>query len=570
MVMIYNQLRNPCTMSFLQAMSSPDQTKVGVNGAHVYTSDGVENDLLSLFTMLNRNLEDIWIDDRVFEILQKKDDTMLRDLLVLTFQTRDVRGGKGERDLFYKLIYAIYRRKPTLVHEFIHLIPHYGSWFDMWEVYKKCRGLILVILKCVKKQYTEDYRNYNNKSYEKMSLLTKWLPRENSKTYPGLAKTFADHLFSEVQNPRARLMKYRKQVSQMNKALKTVEINMCDGTWAEIVPKNVPGRNMKLHKRAFLNLKKDVDAIRFPDDEDRNTCRENFMQYVASLKKGAVRAKGANVIYPHEIVQEMMVNYKSSDEIDILQGQWNSIREETKKQGGFRRMVPMCDFSGSMDGLPKVISASLGLLLSEVNHPAFCDAILTFDSNPSWITFDKEEPLFAKVKQLYASALGQGLSTDFHKACMAILKKMVDHKVPVGEEPEDLVVLTDMGWDDASKVEASRFSHNRPSPFLLEDIQQRFQEAGEAVWGPGQGWKVPRIIVWNLRAEFKDFHAKATTPGVLTLSGWSPSVLKALQAGNVDVINPMTGLRFLLDDPRYDPVREVFDTATGYTAPKEV
>ncbi len=560
-------------MAFLQAMNAPDQTKVGVNGAHVYTSEGVENDLLALFTMLNRDLEASWIDEHVNKILQKQDNGMLRDLLVLAFQTRDVRGGKGERTLFYNLLSAIYRTKPTLVHEFVHLIPHYGSWFDMWEVYKKCRGLILVILKCVKKQYAEDYRNYMNKTYEKMSLLSKWLPREHSKSYPGLADTFANHLFSEVQNPRARLMKYRKQVSQMNKALKTVEINMCGGTWAEIIPKNVPGRNMKLHKRAFLNLQKGKDAIRFPDNEDRNACREHFLEYIASLKKGTVKAKGANVVFPHEIVEELMMKAMDTDETDILQGLWDSIREETMKLGGFRRMVPMCDFSGSMDGLPKMISASLGLLLSEVNHPAFRDAILTFDSNPSWMTFAKDESLYAKVKQIRHSTLGLGMSTDFHKACMAILKKMVDHKVPVGEEPEDLIVLTDMGWDDASDTATKnpyRARNESRKKFILEEIQQRFQEEGEKLWGAGQGWKVPRIIVWNLRAEFKDFQAKATTPGVLTLSGWSPAVLKALQTGNVDTVTPMTGLRILLDDPRYDPVREVFDTVTGYTAPKEV
>jgi hypothetical protein len=31
----------------------------------------------------------------------------LEDLIVLTFQTRDVRGGKGERDLFYHLYTAL-------------------------------------------------------------------------------------------------------------------------------------------------------------------------------------------------------------------------------------------------------------------------------------------------------------------------------------------------------------------------------------------------------------------------------------------------------------------------------
>lgn len=555
-------------MAFLQAINSQDLTKVGVNGAHVYTEVGVENELLALFTMLNRDLKECYITESVLDIIQKKDDVMLRDLLVLTFQTRDIRGGKGERTLFYNLLTAIYRSKPTLVHDFVHLIPHYGSWFDMWEIYKKCSGLILVILKCVKKQYDQDYRYFVNKEYSKMSLLAKWLPREHSKTYPGLAIILADSLFSDLRKERSRLMAYRKRVSEMNKAIKTVEVDMCDGTWEEIVPKNVPGRNMKLHKRAFLNLMMEKDTVRFPDNPDRNACRENFLNYIDSLKKGTIKANGADVIYPHEIVKEMMISQKTSDEITILQGQWNSIREQTEKLGGFHRMVPMCDFSGSMDGIPKMVSASLGILLSEVNHPAFRNSLLMFDSNPSWMTFAEDECLYAKVKQIRTSTLGQGLSTDFFKACMTILKKMVDHKVPVGEEPEDLIVLTDMGWNAAACKDHS-FEEKRDLKFIVEDIQEIFTSASQKVWGTDleKGWKMPRIIIWNLRAEFKDFQAKASTKGVLTISGWSPNVLKALQAGNVDAMNPMIGLRFLLDDPRYDPVREVFDSVT---APKDI
>ena len=254
-------------MAFLQAMSAPEITKVGVNGAHVYTEEGVENDLLALFTMLNRNLEESYITDSVHKIIKKKDDAMLRDLLVLAFQTRDIRGGKGERTLFYNLLTSIYRQKPTLVHDFIHLVPHYGSWFDLWEIQKKCRGLILIILSVVKKQFNEDLRLYKNKQYEKMSLLVKWLPREHNKTYPELPHTIASHLFSDRPKMRTRYMAYRKYTSQMNKAIKTVEINMCDGTWSQIAPKHVPGRNMKLHKRAFLNMKVETDT--------RKSCKQS-------------------------------------------------------------------------------------------------------------------------------------------------------------------------------------------------------------------------------------------------------------------------------------------------------
>ena len=59
----------------------------------------------------------------------------------------------------------------------------------------------------------------------------------------------------------------------------------------------------------------------------------------------------------------------------------------------------------------------------------------------------------------------------------------------------------------------------------------------------------------NVRVEYKDFHATAVQEGVVQLSGWSPSILAALQTG-VTVQRPYDALRTVLDDPQYDHVRE--------------
>ena len=149
--------------------------------------------------------------------------------------------------------------------------------------------------------------------------------------------------------------------------------------------------------------------------------------------------------------------------------------------------------------------------------------------------------------------LGQGLRTNFFGACMSILERMKKHRVPVGEEPEDLIVLTDMGFDDACVASNDTWSTQ------LTLIQDAFHRVGEEVWGVGTGWKPPRIVIWNLRAEYNDFHAKADQEGVIQLSGWSPSVLKVLQTTGVQIETPDQGLRAILDDSRYDPVRAIWN-----------
>jgi hypothetical protein len=73
------------------------------------------------------------------------------------------------------------------------------------------------------------------------------------------------------------------------------------------------------------------------------------------------------------------------------------------------------------------------------------------------------------------------------------------------------------------------------------------------------GYEAPRIIIWNVRAEYKDYHAQAHEEGVVMLSGWSPAILKAIMKAGVEVNTPYDGLRELLDDTRYDKVRSAFN-----------
>jgi hypothetical protein len=84
----------------------------------------------------------------------------------------------------------------------------------------------------------------------------------------------------------------------------------------------------------------------------------------------------------------------------------------------------------------------------------------------------------------------------------------------------------------------------------LTTIKKAFKE---------NGYVPPRIVLWNLRSEYKDFHAKADTEGVVILSGWSPSALKTLQTNGVVLQSPYAALKEVLDSPRYDLVRAAWD-----------
>lgn len=559
-------------MAFVQAINTANTTKLGVNGAAVYTEEGVGDYRVTLFTMLNRGLDAKYIDEYVTKVFAKNIPEMSQDMFVMAFQTRDVRGGKGERKLFQHFFKSLFSVAPNMVKEMLKLVPEYGCWRDMWELIQNIPELEEDILNIVHEIFLDDIFKYTSDD-KSLSLLAKWLPREKATTYTGLANKIATKFYANETSTRKRMMRYRKDISMLNKALKTVEINMCGGTWSDIKPEAVPGRCLKIHTKAFLNevlKKKDIlyneSTLRYPDNEDRMTCREHFQEFSKELTLGKTKAHGANTVMPYELVHKLIERcHMSLDEIVINQGQWDSIREDTEKGGGLGKTVAMCDFSGSMEGLPKEISLALGILISEVTHKDFRDHILTFDNSPKWYSFKGMTTLKEKVEILKTS-LGQGLNTDFDKACTCILEKMVKCKVPVGEEPENLIVLTDMGFDCAS----IRFTTYNSWDTQIEGIRNSFKVAGETLWGVGNGWKPPRIVIWNLRAQFKDFHAKADQEGVVQLSGWSPSMLKVLQTEGIQLTTPYMGLRAILDNERYDPVRAIWDTKYIPTSQQEV
>ncbi len=228
----------------------------------------------------------------------------------------------------------------------------------------------------------------------------------------------------------------------------------------------------------------------------------------------------------------------------------------------------MCDFSGSMQSsvtngdTPYWVSMAMGLLISEVTSKEFEDVFLTFDSTPTLHHLPKGD-IFQRVASI-GGHIAQGTSTDFQKAMDLVLQRCKAMRVRPGEEPENLIVLTDMNWDAAcGSNQTSYFTGNRYRHHVkteswqthVEMIRESFKRAGEDMWGEGQGLKMPRIVIWNIAATSTDFHAQSDTEGVVMLAGWSPSLFKVLQKEGVVIQTPYAALRAQLDDERYDPVR---------------
>jgi hypothetical protein len=567
------------------AFNTTSMTQIGSKGSDVYTATGVEDPRVALSVLLTRGAAVPDIRSGVNAVLAMDDkDQAIKDIFVMAFQTRDIRGGKGERTVAYEMLKALLdtNEVTSLALDILDLVPEYGCWRDLFVMTQSYPKLQDRVLDITVHQFDKDQVTMAAGS---VSLMAKHAPREDK--YAELYKCLANRLFASEPKFSRRLKALRQALSAMNKVAKTVEVQMCSKHFAEIKPAEVPGRALQKYTKAFLNQPSTYSHPLHPRplaDQDRDECAEHFAEHFAKAAKGEAKLNGSKTVFPHELIKKIVQssagrNYYRSYEVegedrmtteekDAIVGVWNQMVKDAKEGGGLGRSLAMCDFSGSMQSsgsngdTPYWVSMALGLLISEVTTKEFEDVFLTFDSTPTFHHLPKGD-IFKRVGSI-SGHIAQGTSTDFQKAMDLVLERCKAMRVRPGQEPENLIVLTDMNWDQAcASDESGYYTGNRyrhvvktdPWQTHVEMIRESFKRAGEDMWGAGQGLKMPRIVIWNIAATSTDFHAKADTEGVVMLSGWSPSLFKVLQKEGVVIQTPYAALRCQLDDERYDPVR---------------
>ncbi|EGG21083.1 hypothetical protein DFA_00958 [Cavenderia fasciculata] len=428
------------------------------------------------------------------------------DTLKIIFYNRDCRGGKGEREIFHHSIVWLHEQSPESVAKNFKLIPHFGSWKDVTSLIGT--GLEPKALEVMAAQLQEDAKNMADG--KTVSLCAKWAPSEHkaNDTASKAAKKLAVLLAVNRTNAKKE---YRKQyLSPLRKHLAIVERNMSQNEWDKIEYSKVPSRAMKLSRKAFER-----------HDE------AGFKKYQESLVKGETKVN-AKQLFPHEIVQEFIS--RQEDDV-ILEEQWKVLEAETAKLGSLADCIVLSDVSGSMSGTPMQVSVALGLLISRLTAAPFKDIVITFHETPSFHHVQGNS-LKERVADLLASPWGG--STNFNAVFKMILETAQKNNLPAEAMPKKLFVISDMQFDAAD----NKFKSNH------QNMIDQYKKAG---------YPVPQMIYWNVNGAYTTTPVgSASTPGVGLVSGFSPSILKAIiQNGNTDSLSPLALLQPVLDDARY-------------------
>ena len=372
------------------------------------------------------------------ELSMKDRALYMRDLVVLTFQKRDIRGplGGGERTLSYWMYLRLHEDYPITMESLLSYLPNIGSWLDLKKLYeiasediKRLRdgyctsGTIqfsktaatrrsrinfvrkIVSIWTIQCQMDEITLNSPIKSDldsedRTLSLNFKWIPKPKSsldrkyKVCSQIARSLYPSLYES--SPIAAAKRYRKLVSRGNATINTTERLMCSKQFGQINFRLVPGRCLNKFHKAW----KDVDkkgCRRHIGDEDRDSCIKNYMDFIVLVNEGKVNAKGKS-LFIHEIVREVCrggganaIRSADPQRYILLEAQFRDHVTsfiDCSDVSGLDETVFLTDVSGSMSGDPLHAAVGISVLGSSITTGPYRNRLLTFESTPRWISLE--------------------------------------------------------------------------------------------------------------------------------------------------------------------------------------
>jgi len=463
---------------------------------------------LSLFFKTTRGLS----DDKLIEYLQKSSNEDLIDTFILSFQTRDPRGGKGEREIGRKMFQWLFENHPEKFKKVYKLIPEYGRWDDIITLFenKSNEKVQKDILKFFAYQLRKDKENMLKGS--PISICAKWAPSEgdsDDKKYK-----IVDLLCNELNVSKRE---YRKDyLSPLRAYLKIVETFMCSNKWDDIDYSKVPSCAMKKLKKAF-----------------EKHSPELFTTWKNSLSKGEVKVN-AKVLHPHELVREIRSKGYADE---VAEAQWKVLESEVEKLGVLEDSVVVVDTSGSMESpnyLPLDIAVAMGLIISKFVKGPFQHNVITFNTTPQFVKIN-DGTLYERFTQI--RNIPWGGNTNLQATFELILNRAKQYELTDRDLPKRLFIISDMQFNSINQCgHLTNF----------QAIDKMYKDSG---------YTRPQIVFWNVNGESTDFPVSVSDNGTCLVSGSSPVILDAII--RTKNFNSYDVLRTALDSERYKQIREL-------------
>lgn len=462
--------------------------------------------------------------------------------LKLLAYIRDIRGnGLGERRTFRLALKELLKYDFKGKDEFftkliVEFIPEFGRYDDMF-IFMNTKYENTVV-NFVKAQLTQDLENRS--AGKPITLLAKWMPSNNasSKETVKIANKLASAL---GLSPRD----YRKTLSDLRKYNNIVERHMCAKEWSEIDYNKVPSRANVKYNGAFLR-----------NDEERRR------DYLAALRVGVDKNGNkvkinSTVNFPHDVLHMYNGNNDGWGGIrlnaydEAVEQLWKNL----KQVEGLKDTIVVRDDSGSM-GAPigntnisaYEVATALSIYCAEHNSEAYKDKCITFSHTPRYLDFSDKTSLHEKYKYLLSHS--EVSDTNIEAVFNLVLKTAIENKLPAEDLPKQILILSDMEFNYC-------VSGRDPNEALFTAIAAKWAQ---------YGYKLPKLVFWNLNSRTDTIPCKQNDAGVLLVSGFSQNVLNMVNNGEID---PYKAIVKELDDERYKDVPLFVSKKATKSTPKK-
>ena len=499
-------------MDFMNAMKQTlNNESITENGAIGYQTTGKELLDLDFAVASLRSMT----DEEVVRLFMRAFNEDKLSAMVWLFYARDIRGGLGERRLFRTVLSSL---DPRFVVPIISLIPEYGRYDDMWCLLDN-NSTASVVYKIVKEQLSQDLKDMQES--KPISLLAKWLPSINASSTK--TKEYGKKLCKAL---RMSEREYRKTLSKLRKYIDVVEVKMSANNWSEINYEAVPSRANLIYEDAF-----------FRNDGKRRR------EYLLRLKEGKTKIN-SSVLFPHDIVNK----YKREEEKNpTLEALWKSLPNTVNDcdstivvADGSGSMTSRIDPSSSTTALD--VANALAIYFSERLTGQFKNKYITFSERPQFVDFYDCISLFSKINE--ALRHNECSNTNIEAVFNLILKTAIRYNMRQDDLPKNILIISDMEFDACARDDNGRRFENKR---LFKVISQKYEKAG---------YKLPRLIFWNVNSRTKTIPLTENDCGVALVSGFSTNIAKMVMSSELD---PLKCLLEVLNSSRYAPVREVLD-----------
>jgi hypothetical protein len=409
---------------------------------------------------------------------------------------RDVRGGAGERKIFRDILAELERRGNVVeARALAARVPELGRWDDL-----------LVFKTEAMKEFT--YSMIKEALDKGDGLAAKWMPRKGAQAVEMREKFGWTPKF------------YRKRLVELTKV---VESQMCAKQWDEINFNHVPSVASSRYKKAFA----------------RHTPK--YAEWTAALVR--------NLTAPADQKENVKINASAVFPYDVLNGVWNKNKYSTSELNavlaqwealpnyiGDAPVLALVDVSGSMTSrvgggksplTALDVAVSLGLYVADKNKGAFKDTFLTFSGTPELLHLKGN--ILDKVAQMIKSSWA--MNTNLHAAFEKILSTAIKGNVPQEDMPGTLLIMSDMQFDACVSYDDS----------AIEMIRRKYENAG---------YTMPNVVFWNINA-YDNAPVKANDKGVALVSGFSPSIAKAVLNADAEGFTPEGIMMKTIMDDRY-------------------